>query len=250
MKKEITLIPRIAVVVTTRCTLKCKKCAGLFPYFTEKRNFSFEDIISGIKFIEQNAKKIFCLEFVGGEPFLHPDLDILLKYAKESEKIGMIEITTNAVVNISPKVLKELRSSKILVMISDYGFNRENVTGLVKIFRQMAVNYKILNQKQWIEFGEPRDYGRTVREMEKKYMNCFAAGLCLVLYNGKIMYCGRGPFLYEGGVLKKQYIDVTDYCFSPKWFYRFYIDIRYNYCNYCNFKNRIIMGGEQIKDKE
>lgn len=187
---------------------------------------------------------------MGGETFLHPDLDILLDYAKKSNKIGIIEITTNAVVNIPEKVLRELKSPKVLVMISDYGFNKNKVVALTKMFKQRSINFKVLHQEKWIDFGYPKNYGGSWKELEKKYMNCIASGLCTVLYKGKMMICGRGPFLYEKGLLSNQYIDVTDACFSAQSLYRFYTDIRYNFCNYCDFQNRIIRGGQQIQDKE
>lgn len=247
-KKEITLIPRLAAIITTRCTLKCKKCAGLFPYFDLKQDISYSNIIRDIKAVEQKVNFICCLELVGGESFLHPNLDILLKYAKNSKKIGMIEITTNAVVKISKRVLNELSRSNVLVLISDYGFNRENVLSLIKLFRQRSIKYKVLNQKKWTDFGLPQNYGGNNRQLEEKFMRCFASALCKILYKGKILTCGRGPFLYEQGLLPNQYIDVLEADFCASTLYAYYTNTQYTFCEYCNYENKIIRAGEQIDE--
>lgn len=70
LKKEVTLIPRLAVIITTRCTLRCKKCAGLFPYFAEKQDIAYQNIIKSMKAVEKKTDYIYCLELVGGESFL------------------------------------------------------------------------------------------------------------------------------------------------------------------------------------
>ena len=246
LKKEVTIIPRIAVIITTHCSLKCSKCAALIPYFKSPENIDCKDIIRDIKAIENQVDKIYCLEFVGGEPFLHTDLDIMLKYAKKSDKIGIIEITTNAIVKIPKKVLLELRDSKVLVKISNYGFNKTNIIAITKLFKKMSIRYQILNLEQWQDFGEPIDYKKNRKQVDEDFYECFASALCRILYKGNLMICGRGACLYEQGLISDKYVNVNDDGFNTKSLYGFYIDRKYNFCRYCNYNHQNIKAAEQI----
>lgn len=247
IRNEITLIPRIAVIVTTRCTLKCRKCASLIPYFEKQEDINYKEIIEDIKAIEKQVDRIYCLELVGGEPFLHPDLDIMLKYLKKSEKIGVIEITTNAVVKISEKVLVELKDPKVIVKISVYGFNKKSIIEMINIFKQMSIKYQILRQEQWWDFGQPKDYKRSSSEINRNFYKCFASSLCRGLYKGKLMICGRGPFLYEQGYISNQYLDIRGNGLDAKMLYDFYINMKYNFCGFCDYKGKSIRVAEQLK---
>lgn len=233
--REITYISRIAVITTTRCSLKCQLCANLIPYFEKKEDIDYKDIIRDIRALEEKVDKIYCVELVGGEPFLHQDLDIILKYVIESKKIGLVEITSNALVQIPEKVVRVLRNPKVLVRFSDYGFNRKNIISITRRFERMHIRYKVLDQEQWCYFGTPKDYGRNKKETSKMFKECFASAICRMMYKGNLMICGRGPFLYEHGYLSDQYVNVNEDGFSTQVLNDFYISSRYNICKYCDY---------------
>ncbi len=46
LRCEITVLPRIVIVISTRCSLKCKYCGEFIPYFQNKEDISADEVIT------------------------------------------------------------------------------------------------------------------------------------------------------------------------------------------------------------
>lgn len=67
--KEKLILPRTPLMITTRCTLCCKECSNLMPYYSFPKDYESNEIIQWIKNISSVVDEWACCELVGGEPF-------------------------------------------------------------------------------------------------------------------------------------------------------------------------------------
>lgn len=244
-RQEITILPRIVVVISTRCSLKCKYCGEFIPYFTDKVDISADEVIKELDCIIGQMAYIHTVEFIGGEPFLHNELDRILRRTLQwGNKIGQIELTTNAVVSIKPNVLSLLKNKQVLVLISVYPFNRSRVRKLERILKEQGICYQEIKTSCWSDFGAISKNTNSKEAIEKMYMKCIASRDCRTLYKGKLMYCSRGPYMLESGYnpgglsIFKGEIRAN--------MYKFYLNGANNSCRYCHYNHKPIPVAEQL----
>jgi len=88
----------LRVSVTDRCNFSCEYCMPLDPrkpkqFFSGSECLTAGEFIRLIKiFAQLGVKKV---RFTGGEPLLYPDLEFLLRAARETRTINDLALTTN-----------------------------------------------------------------------------------------------------------------------------------------------------------
>ena len=244
--QQIKILPRIVLVISTRCTLKCKYCGEFIPYFENRRDINSENIISDLNCLFSQLDYICTLEIIGGEPFLHKDLDCFLKNLNENKsKVGKIEITTNATIRISNKLRSLLQDEKIEILISNYKVNSKQVKELKKICEYEKINYRILDAKYWTDSGKIIQNGRTKENTYKMFMRCYASRDCRTLYKGRLLLCSRGPYMIEQGYNPNS-LDIYKFDLCSN-LYTFYLESGYATCKYCRHNEKRIPVAEQLE---
>ncbi|WP_342758485.1 radical SAM protein [Kineothrix sedimenti] len=202
IKDDYVVIPRMPIILSTKCTLRCKECNNLVPYFNNPIEFSAEEIIDNITKVAHAADEWIYCELVGGEPFLYKELPKVLNYVLELKKIRAIEVTTNGTVIPSKEVLGLLANEKIIVKISDYG-KYSNIPKLTNIFEENHIKYTVYEDMQWIKAGGCDKRNRDLRIQISQYMQCPASHYCHTLMGNKIFICSRAASLYYLEILKE-----------------------------------------------
>ena len=244
---------RLNVGIGHACTLKCKHCCNLSPYAPrDAYRYNIHEVINSLDKVRAVADIRVCSIF-GGEPFLHPDLHLLLTYAINSD-IGKIEIDTNGTVipNIS---LDLLANPKIIIKISSYPIVAEKQRKLHEYLDKNGIdNYFRDITRPWCDHGcQPNRQMNSEDETREIFSLC-ELKYCLTLENGVMGYCGlsiiaprvigflpkAGDYLYvnESGDLMT---DLYNYVYRPT-----YMEV----CKYCNGGNenspKVEPGREQI----
>lgn len=84
----------ITIEITNKCNLKCKLCN---IWKEKERNLSFKDIKNSLSYLS-NLYAISSVSITGGEPFLHPQFEKIIKFLtllKMNKKIKSIGIYSN-----------------------------------------------------------------------------------------------------------------------------------------------------------
>ena len=245
LKKEINILPRIIIVISTRCSMKCEKCGEFIPYFEKKNDISTEYIIDEIYNLFRQIDYIYTVEVIGGEPFIHKDFaKIMNTLFQFDSQINKIQVTTNAVFNIQSDIIHEIKNSKLEILISEYPNNKAKVCQLGKILKEEGINFKIIRAKYWTDFG-PICYNNLKNEqINHMYMQCNASRDCRTLYMGNLFYCSRGPYMIENGYNPNR-ISIYSPNFKRK-LYAFYNKVSKNTCGYCNYNRKPIPVAKQI----
>lgn len=202
-------LARLVVILGTKCSLKCKECNNLIPYFREKRDFDKKSLIKSLDNFLDKVHILLRCELVGGEPFLSDNLQDILQYLINKKNVCQIEITTNGTIVPKDYLISLLKNSKVKVRISDYG-RIVHTDNLINFLDENQINYQILKSGKWISPGGIHKRGRGVEKLKRYYANCSSAYYCKTLFDGKLFSCARSASLSALGYMEeKEYLEIN-----------------------------------------
>ena len=185
----------IGCIISTMCTLKCKHCVEHVPYITgDKRLFlPKEKIIEDIRVLAEAYEFATIMDFVGGEPFLHPDLPEIIENTRNIENIGIVNVFTNGTVMPGKELLSQLAKPYTTVYLSNYSKNlsteqREKIIATEKALTDVGVMVFQAKDFSWFDttsFDETNDDEDT---LTNRYSQCILRD-CYRLYDGKLFRC-------------------------------------------------------------
>lgn len=187
------IVDSLDIKVTDRCTMKCKYCAAALDYMEEAKDNDINVVIDDFFCFLSKVNFIRRIFVTGGEPFLHPDIDMLLKCFSDSsiskEKCGSVCIITNGTVLPKDETISLLKRADMNVLISDYkpynSSGKYRVTELVKILNDKKIPYRLSGlQSGWRDIQSIVDYG----DAELKSKNCSNI-FCSPIENGRYYKC-------------------------------------------------------------
>ena len=243
------ILPRLVVSLTSVCTLKCKYCNNLMPYYEKSVHFRLDDIIRDINKVLDNVDGIVSIELIGGEPFSYPWIEEVLKILINSEKIIDIEITTNGTLIPNNATLELLKNNKVTVIVSKYeGINYTQ--NICKVLLESGVRYEAHREMRWIDSGDTKKRGRTKYDNRKFYINCGPGYYCKTLLKGKIYACARSASMYNLGFCndREGFVDLYEGENLREKIREFYLKDYDPSCDYCDFSEswKVIPAAEQM----
>ena len=184
------VIPRVMILPTTRCNLRCKGCSSLLPLFEHPLDLPVSQLIRDLNLFFQGVDQCIRLT-IGGEPFLYPELAELLTYLQRQKKVLGVLLITNSTIQPKEAALNLLRDSKFFVEVSDYG-HIQQMSRTVAALERAGVHFSVLTDQVWDDMGgvEPRD--RTVEQRREVYRTCEQSRLMKSIHNGAVYTCARG----------------------------------------------------------
>ena len=234
------IIGHVEVVLTEKCTLRCKDCANLMQYYSKPENLDLNEIIRTFDNFLETIDLLLELRLLGGEPFLITDIDKIVDYYSNNEKVKRITIYTNSTIIPKQNVINSLKNEKVVIHMSDYEFSNK-VKELDSLFKENKINHYVHAYEQWNDLGSlsKREYSDDV--LKKLYEECLMSK-CYTFYRGKLFLCPRSAHGERLGCFKntkKEYIDfneMTDKIESKR---ENVIELISNTrvltaCNYCN----------------
>ena len=178
------------------CTLKCKNCCESVPYMpaSSRRFVPGENVIKDISKLSGVCNFLTLLEFVGGEPFLHPDFPEILKKVVTIKNIGIIHIFTNGTVVPGDELCKALKNDRITVYISNYQATLEDhfikkISETEEKLKSYGVNYFFGKKQNWMDFSQ-YDLVNTDEELKQVFEDCFLHN-CNRLQDGTLYVCAH-----------------------------------------------------------
>lgn len=185
--------------LTDRCTLRCKNCLALKPYFSERVDMPWEQM-------EQVIERLVSLKWfrrfhlLGGEPFLYPYLDKVLEKLCAVAEVEHINIITNGTVIPAEAALRQMQNPKVMVRISYYGDLSKNYRELEDLCRQRGIEVRVHAQR-WKDIGRALDTVSSEQETQARYDECSQrSGAFFYVLHGKATLC---PFAANSQALEK-----------------------------------------------
>lgn len=259
---------RTDISITSKCNLKCKKCNMFMPYYNKPKHRAFEEIKDDIDTYFKWVDNLKLFNILGGEPFLHPNINEIIEYVGENyykKKIEHIEFFSNGTVKLSEKVLLNCKKYDISIQVSDYSnsleYLKKNVDDFIQELSKYNIKYRRNISDKWLDFGDPniRNNSKSQDEMIAFFDKCYAP--FRGLYNKKFYYCHLNTSAIQSGFYienSNDYFNLSKYDQNRK---RELVefDLGYNangfldYCRHCNgcfaVNEKYVEVAEQIDGK-
>ncbi|MBR2895924.1 MAG: hypothetical protein IKC03_09780 [Oscillospiraceae bacterium] len=206
-------------IVGQRCTLKCRDCCELVPYYQHGTQVSKDIILGDCRKLAAASKFTMYIELVGGEPFLHPELPEILEGLLQIENVGFVKIFTNGTVIPGERLLEVLKNERIVLMWSNYthavqGKLYENIMKTRGALEKAGVRYIFSHAETWLDFAADFELtNKSEEQLQRDFQDCHIAD-CMRLYCGKLYRC---PHHYAGihtgklEAIEKEILILDDY---------------------------------------
>ncbi len=232
------------VLVTERCNLNCSHCNMFIPHFEMPKHRELDTMIKDIDSYFNIVDYVSVFHLVGGEPFLHPQIQDVIQHILSNyiHKIDKFIITTNGSIAPKPSTIELLKSSNVILSVSNYSDKlqklKTKVEKVIDIYKTNGIKHYVRNEIEWYDFGDLRvKKNLPTDKLIKHFDSCTAP--FRGLNDGKFYYC----HLNTGAVLTKLFpLDKNDYVeidkISKEDLLKFdlgYTDLGYiTFCDNCN----------------
>lgn len=217
-EKEKLFVNTLDVYLTQKCSLGCKYCyiyTNSYPA-DKKIHFDTEQILRDIDTICDASSYIKRMVPFGGEPFLHPDIAIIIKKMASKKNVGVIDLISNGIFSKSDEELKQLNHENVKINISNYNhalpeklirIREENILRL----QNLGLNVVVHNDTpQWRKPGLLKKNNLSRDELVQKKRNC--GNFCnigtsekdstesLIIKDGRLFTCQYCDTIYHLGL--------------------------------------------------
>lgn len=207
VSSAITYVESIDLIITEKCSLNCRDCSSLMPYYESPKHCNKEDIFAYIDRIDELFDCVGELRLLGGEPLMHPDWYDIVLYAQTKSALDCIKIYTNATILPKAEMISKFDRTKVAFFISNYPNLSKQLHVICDLLNEKEISYVQNDMDEWIQCSKIQDYHRTEKELAKVYQGCLAK-ICRTVSNGKLFGC---PFLANTQRLKAMPSDFIEY---------------------------------------
>lgn len=252
-------LPLIGVICGNICTLRCNHCVECVPHSKIDRHFEPADkLLKEIKRVAKAIEFVTVVDFVGGEPFLHPKLATLINEIRKLPNIGLINVFTNGTISPNTDLIQALKQDFITVNISDYSKNLttdmvQRIDDTIKVLEREGISFTRVKDMTWYDMSSFEPNNDSEDELRKRFHAC-RINSCHRLYDNKLFRCLH---LYEGYVTGKLEMDDTVIDISaipdeqlPRKLDEFWEQPYSSGCKYCElpYISKLVPSGEQVKE--
>ena len=198
----------VDLVITERCSLKCKDCSNLMQYYAKPQHIDTSKLLISIDKLCELADEINEIRLIGGEPLIHPEHYLITEKIIQKSNIKKIVIYTNGTVNISSDKIDRYKNSKIVFIITDYGILSRNIGRLISTLENNNITY--IRQKA----GGWTDCAKIVSNNDglKLFNSCCTKNTFTLLHN-RFFRCPFSAHAISLGLIydyKADYIDILE----------------------------------------
>jgi hypothetical protein len=198
---ETLKIKQVALIITHRCTLKCKLCGNYSPYYSPPPHFSLEYLSKVISNIFDIVDIVEKFNINGGEPLLHPQLPEIVDYLSLfADKIDILEITTNGTVTPGDRLLKSLSfSNKVEILVDNYGPKLStNIPEIMDAFSSANIRHRVRKYYGadahcggWVDLSDLTKKHTTDEDAANIFSRCYLTSKlkCMPVIEGKAYIC-------------------------------------------------------------
>ena len=200
----------VDIIITERCSLKCRDCSNLMQYYKKPRDCDIGEIMQSIDAFCALVDEVNEFRIIGGEPFMNKEIHMVVKRLIDEPKVRRIVIYTNGTIVPSERQLEYLKNNKVLFIITDYGVLSKKLSVLTQLLQQNNITFYILKIQGLADFAKIARHYRDIEQQKDLFKSCCAKNL-VTLSSGKLFRC---PFAANADRLravpefKDDYIDI------------------------------------------
>jgi organic radical activating enzyme len=204
-------VPRLNVVITSRCTLNCRHCSSLMPYYETPSDFDLSAIVASLDALFACADLVYHVELLGGEPFLNKDLPIIADHLLDSERVLHMDVITNGTVLPPDRMLSALNRDAVSVVIDDYGQLSRKKRSLSDALQRHGIDFRVNKHWAWADLGGFEARHLSEKALTERFRKC-NFNTCTELLDGKLYRCPRSSHGTKTGMIPEyaeDYLDIS-----------------------------------------
>ena len=191
-------VDSIDLMLTEKCSLKCKDCSNLMQFYAKPIDEDFDMVISSVDTLMNTVDFVREVRLLGGEPLMYKKVDLVVQHVLKYKNFDQLKINTNGTIIPKDEKLKAFQNKKVFFDISNYGKDSRNVDGLVKKLTEFNIAHVASRVTEWQDVGKIVKTDRTDSQNKEIFGNC-CINRGLTLLHGKLYLC---PFSANATNLK------------------------------------------------
>ena len=176
------------LVLTEKCSLKCKDCSNLMQYYAKPIDEDFSQLISTLDKFMNAVDYVYEVRFIGGEPLMYKRIDEVIKKTLSYKNCGNVVIYTNGTIVPKDNKIEVFKNDKIYFKISNYGSMSRNVDKLEKKLEENNIHYLTERVTRWQDCAKIEKFDRPIELTKKIFGDCCVSETLTVLH-GKLFLC-------------------------------------------------------------
>src|SRR3990167_1498518 len=238
MHPERLAVQSIDLIITERCSMKCKDCSNLMQYYEKPENADLNEMLATIDSISEKMDEIYEIRVIGGEPFMNKDWHLVVEKLTAQAKIKKVSIFTNATIVPREHQWAALAHEKVRLFITDYDALSRNLRPLLAGLGERDIAYVSEKANGWTDCAALDKHNRSWDEQEAIWKDCCAKNLA-TLADGRLYRCPFSANAAKLGALpdhKDDYLIVAEA--TREEIRSFLRDKPFiNACDYCNIRS-------------
>lgn len=149
------------------------------------------------------------IALLGGEPLLHPQINTLMKIARDNFTHGIIRIITNGLLLMSMgnEFWQTCHDNKIRIDVTYYPVHLDT-EGIIRTAKKFGVELIIDNETKAVFRKDPIDLTGS-QDIRDSFAMCQKANSCSTLKHGRLYECSFTPHIEHFNKAFNQHIEVT-----------------------------------------
>src|SRR3990167_8517287 len=87
MHPERLTVQSVDLIITERCSMKCRDCSNLMQYYESPENADLDEMLSTIDKFCAEMDEIYEVRVIGGEPFMNKEIHLVVEKLTAQEKV-------------------------------------------------------------------------------------------------------------------------------------------------------------------
>jgi len=143
---ELDYMDTILIPICEHCNLNCKGCSHFSPLVKEKKFLSFDSYCRDLERVKTMISHTNRINFLGGEPLLHDELEKFIYYARELYPYAELNLVTNGILlkQISDTLKESIIKTNTIILLSLYPPFESKLEETKGWLEKEGITYKVL----------------------------------------------------------------------------------------------------------
>lgn len=188
MHPERLTVQSVDLIVTERCSMKCRDCSNLMQYYEAPENADLNETLAMIDVFCAQMDEVYDVRVIGGEPFMNKEIHLIVEHLTKQAKVQKVSIFTNATIVPREHQWTALQHEKVYFFVTDYDELSRNIRPLVEALEKRGIAYVSEKANGWTECGSLKKHERSPEEQKAVFEDCCAKNLA-TLADGRLYRC-------------------------------------------------------------
>jgi len=207
LDKNRLFLRSVDIVVTERCSQKCRDCCNLMQYYKHPKNIDIDKTILHIDKLASVVDEVNELRVIGGEVFMNKEWYKVVNKLVEEPKFRKILVYSNG--TMIPNDLEKMKKDRVLFAITDYGEQSRKINEIETELDKHGVSYYSFKADGWTNSGEIKRHNRTPEGQKDIFRRCCAKNFETLL-EGKLYRCAFSAHLNGLNIINGDFVQLED----------------------------------------